>query len=46
MCPKLFVRPNMGPTMLKGGNDWNLVPLPVFSTKGGERGMMKAPGLN
>ncbi len=32
--------------MLKNGSSWNLVPLPTSSTKGGERGMLKAPRLN
>ncbi len=32
--------------MLKNGNSWNLVPLPTSNTKGGERGMLKAPRLN
>jgi len=34
------------PTMLKGGSSWNLVPLPASSTKRGERGMLKALGLD
>jgi hypothetical protein len=25
---------------------WNLVPLPASSTKGGERGVLKVPGLD
>jgi hypothetical protein len=44
--PKFLVRPKKGPTMLKIGNSWNLVPLLASSTKGGERGMLKAPGLD
>jgi hypothetical protein len=45
-APKFLVRPKKGPTMLKSGNSWNLVPLPASSTKGGERGVLKAPGLD
>jgi hypothetical protein len=33
--------PNYG----KGGSRWDLVPLPTSSTKGGEKGMLKASGL-
>jgi len=43
---KFLVRPKKGPTMLKSGNSWNLVLLPASSTKGGERGVLKAPGLD
>jgi hypothetical protein len=32
--------------MLKNGSSWNLVPLLASSTKGGERGVPKAPGLD
>ncbi len=32
--------------MLKSGSSWNLVPLPASSTKGGERGLLKALGLD
>ncbi len=32
--------------MLNSGSSWNLVPLPASNTKGGERGMLKALGLN
>ncbi len=32
--------------MLKSGSIWNLVPLPASSTKGGERGVLKALGLD
>ncbi len=32
--------------MLKSGSSWILVPLPTSSTKGGERGMLKAQGLD
>jgi hypothetical protein len=32
--------------MLKSGSSWNLVPLPASSTKGGERGVLKAPRLD
>ncbi len=35
-----------GPTMSKSGSSWNLVMLLAFSTKGGERGVLKAPGLD
>jgi hypothetical protein len=30
----------------KSKNSWNLVMLPASSTKGGERGVLKAPGLD
>jgi hypothetical protein len=43
---KFFVRPKKGQTMLKSENSWNLVPLPISNTKGGERGVLKVPGLN
>jgi hypothetical protein len=46
MRPKFLIRPKMGPTMLKSGSSWNLVSLPASNTKGGERGMLKAPGLD
>jgi hypothetical protein len=45
-APKFLVRPKKGPTMLESGSNWNLVPLPASSTKGGERGMLKASGLD
>jgi hypothetical protein len=45
-APKFLVRPKKGPTMLKNGSSWNLVLLPVSSTKGGERGVLKASGLD
>jgi len=45
-APKFLVRPKKGPTMLKSGNSWNLVLLPSSSTKGGERGVLKAPRLD
>ncbi len=45
-APKFLVRPKEGPTMLKSGNSWNLVPLPASNTKRGERGVLKAPGLD
>ncbi len=32
--------------MSKSGNSWNSVPLPAPNTKGGKRGMLKAPGLD
>jgi hypothetical protein len=44
--PKSLVRPKKGPTMLKNGSSWNLVPLQISSTKEGERGVLKAPGLD
>jgi hypothetical protein len=44
--PKFLVRPKVGPTMLKSGSDWNLMPLLASSIKGGERGMLKALGLD
>jgi len=31
---------------VKGGSKWDLVPLPASSIKGGERGMLKASGLD
>ncbi len=34
------------PTMLKSRSSWNLVPFPASSTKGGEKGMLKALGLD
>jgi hypothetical protein len=45
-APKFLVRPKKGPIMLKSESSWNLVPLPTSSTKWGERGMLKAPGLD
>jgi hypothetical protein len=32
--------------MLKSGNSWNLVPLLTSNTKGGKKGVLKAPGLD
>ncbi len=32
--------------MLKSGSSWNMVLLPTSSTKGGDRGMLKAMGLD
>ncbi len=32
--------------MLKSGSSWNLVSLLASNTKGGERGVLKAPGLD
>ncbi len=32
--------------MLKCKTNWNLVPLPASNTKRGERGVLKAPGLD
>jgi hypothetical protein len=32
--------------MLKCGSSWNLVPFLASNTKGGERGVLKAPGLD
>jgi hypothetical protein len=43
--PSSLLDPKKSPTMLKSESSWNLVPLPTSSTKGGERGMLKAPGL-
>ncbi len=34
------------PTMLKSRSNGNLVSLPASSTKGGERGVLKASGLD
>ncbi len=45
-APKFLLRPKKSPTMLKSGSSWNLVPFPASSTKGGERGVLKAPGLD
>jgi hypothetical protein len=44
--PKFLVKPKKGPTMLKNGSSWNLVPLPASNTKGDERGVLKAPRLD
>jgi len=44
--PSSLLDPKMGPTMLKSGNSWNLMSLLASSTKGGERGVLKAPGLD
>ncbi len=30
----------------KSGSNWNLVPLLASSTKGGDKGVLKAPGLD
>ncbi len=43
---KFLIRPRKGPTMLKSVSSWNLVLFPTSSTKGGERGVLKAPGLD
>jgi hypothetical protein len=32
--------------MLKSGSGQNLVPFPASSTKGGQKGVLKAPGLD
>ncbi len=45
-APKFLVRPKKGPTMFESESSWNLVPLPASSTKGGERGMLKASKLD
>jgi hypothetical protein len=45
-APKFLVKPKMGQTMLKSESSWNLVSLPASSTKGGERGVLKALGLD
>ncbi len=44
--PQVLCQIQKSPTMLKSGNSWNLVPLPASSTKGGEKDMLKAPGLD
>ncbi len=44
--PKFLIRPKKGPTMLKSESSWNLVPLLASSIKGGERGVLKALGLD
>jgi hypothetical protein len=35
-----------GPIMLKSESSWNLMPFLTSNTKGGERGVLKAPGLD
>jgi len=40
-APKFLVRPKKGPSMLKSGSSWNLVPLPASNTKRGERACWK-----
>jgi hypothetical protein len=45
-APKFLARPKKGLTMLKSESSWNLVPLPASNTKRGERGVLKAPGLD
>jgi hypothetical protein len=45
-APKFLVRTKKGPTMLKNGSSWNLVPLPASNSKGGERGVLNAPRLD
>jgi hypothetical protein len=35
--PKFLVRPKKGPTMLKSGSSWNLVPTPALSTRRGRK---------
>ncbi len=45
-CPQVPCQTQKSPTMLKSESNWNLVPLPASSTKGGERGVLKALGLN
>jgi hypothetical protein len=45
-APKFLGRPKMGPNMLKNGSSWNLVSFPASNTKGGKRGVLKAPGLD
>jgi hypothetical protein len=37
-APKFLVRLKKGPTMLKSGSSWNLVPLPASNTKRGWEG--------
>ncbi len=44
--PQVPYQTKMGPTMSKNGSSWNLVPLPASNTKGGERGVLKASGLD
>jgi len=44
--PSSMEDPLEGLTMWKCGRSWNLKPLPISSTKGGERGMLKVPGLD
>jgi hypothetical protein len=45
-APKFLVRPKKGLIMLKSESSWNLVSLPTSRTKGGERGVLKAPELD
>jgi hypothetical protein len=35
LAPKFFVRPKKGPTMLKNGSSWNLVPFLALNTRRG-----------
>jgi hypothetical protein len=44
--PSSLLDPKRGPTMLKSESSSNLVPLPPSNTKGGERGVLKALGLD
>ncbi len=44
--PSSLLDPLEGPTMWKCESSWNLVPFPTSSTKGGERGVLKVPGLD
>jgi hypothetical protein len=44
--PSSLLDPKGVQTMSKSESSWNLVPLPTSSTKGGKRGVLKAPGLD
>ncbi len=46
MHPQVLCQTQKSPTMLKSGNSWNLVSLLASSTKGGEKDVLKAPGLD
>jgi len=46
MRPQVPCQTQKSPTMLKSKSSWNLVPLLASNTKGGEKGMLKASGLN
>jgi len=45
--PSSLLNPKKGPTLFKSGGSWNLVPLPASNIRGGgEKGVLKAPGLD
>jgi hypothetical protein len=43
--PKFLVKPKKGPTILKSGSSWNLVPLLTSNTKGGWKGCAESFGI-